>query len=257
MKNRQKILKIITALITTVIIVVLIFSAYNYLKIKYSVLPEDFTVTAHTGCEETESNSLDSIRKGYESGADIVEFDLNFTSDGEAVLAHDKEIPSDCVTLDEAFSLIAEFPEIKVNVDCKSVANLKVVTELAQKYGISNRIFYTGIRKEDIDEVKAQTPEVAYWLNFDVDAEKNTDDEYLLSLAKKTCEVGAVGININYETCSKELVDVFHSEGLLVSIWTIDKKFDMVKTLPFCADNITTRHPSQLVEIVELNKGNQ
>ena len=170
MKIWQKIAKIIIALLTSVVIVALIFSGYNYLKIKYAVLPEGFTVTAHTGCEETEDNSLDSIRKGYESGADIVEFDLNFTSDGEAVLSHD-EPQSGCVTLDEAFALIAELPDLKVNVDCKSVANLKVVTELAQKHGISDRIFYTGIREENIKVVREQTPDVAYWLNYDVDVE--------------------------------------------------------------------------------------
>lgn len=253
MKTCQKVARIIIALLMLLVIVALIFSGYHYIKIKYAVLPDGFTVTAHTGCEETEDNSLDSIRKGYESGADIVEFDLNFTSDGEAVLSHD-EPQSSCVTLDEAFAFIAELPDLKVNVDCKSVANLKVVTELAQKYGISDRIFYTGIREENIKVVKEQTPDIAYWLNFDIDVEKNTDEEYLISLARKTREVGAVGININYETCSRQLIDVFHREGLLVSIWTINKKFDMIKTLPFCADNITTRHPSQLVEIVELNK---
>ena len=255
MKTWQKVARIIIALLMLLVIVALIFSGYNYIKIKYVVLPDGFTVTAHTGCEETEDNSLDSIRKGYESGADIFEFDLNFTPNGEAVLSHDESY-SGCVTLDEAFALIAELPDLKVNVDCKSVANLKVVTELAQKHDISDRIFYTGIREEDVKAVREQTPDIAYWLNFDVDIEKNTDEEYLLSLAKKTREVGAVGININYETCSKQLIDVFHREGLLVSIWTVNKRFDMVKTVPFCADNITTRHPSQLVEIVELVKGN-
>lgn len=255
MKIWQNVAKIIIALSMSVVVVALTFSGYNYIKIKHVVLPEGFTVTAHTGCEETEDNSLDSIRKGYESGADIVEFDLNFTSNGEAVLSHD-EPQSGCVTLDEAFALIAELPDLKVNVDCKSVANLKVVTELAKKHRISDRIFYTGIREENIKVVREQTPDIAYWLNFDVDAEKNTDEEYLLSLAKKTREVGAVGININYGTCSKQLVDVFHREGLLVSIWTVNKKLDMIKTISFCADNITTRQPSQLVEIVELNKSN-
>ena len=255
MKIWQKAAKIIIVLLMSLVVVALTFSGYNYIKIKHVVLPEGFTVTAHTGCEETEDNSLDSIRKGYESGADIVEIDLNFTSNGEAVLSHD-EPQSGCVTLDEAFALIAELPDLKVNVDCKSVANLKVVTELAKKHRISDRIFYTGIREENIKVVREQTPDIAYWLNFDVDAEKNTDEEYLLSLAKKTREVGAVGININYGTCSKQLVDVFHNEGLLVSIWTVNKKLDMIKTISFCADNMTTRQPSQLVEIVELNKSN-
>ena len=254
MKICRKIAKIIISLLTSIVIVTLIFSGYNYIKIKNAVLPNGFTITAHTGCEKTEDNSLDSIRKGYESGADIVEFDLNFTSDGEAVLSHD-EPHNGCVTLDEAFAFIAEFPNLKVNVDCKSVANLKIVTDLVQKHGISDRIFYTGIDEEDIKAVKEQMPHITYWLNFDVDAERNTDEEYLISLAKKTREVGAIGININYTTCSKQLVDIFHREGLLVSIWTVNEKIDMAKTLPLCVDNITTRNPSQLVEIVELTNG--
>ena len=48
----------------------------NNVKSTDFVLPESFTVTAHTGCEGTEDNSLESIRKAYENSADIVEFDL-------------------------------------------------------------------------------------------------------------------------------------------------------------------------------------
>lgn len=249
----KKTTKILITMIALVAIVTLAFFGYNYIKFKKAVLPIDFTLTAHTGCEETVENSLESIKKGYESGADIVEFDLNFTSDGEAVLSHD-EVKGDCVTLDEAFSLIAELPDIKVNVDCKSVANLKAVTELAEEHGIINRIFYTGIGEENVAAVKEQTPEVAYWLNYSVDTEKNTDEEYLLSLAEKTRKLGAVGLNINYETCTKELVEVFHSEGLLVSIWTVNKTRHMIPASNLGADNITTRKPSQLKKVIELKQ---
>lgn len=55
-------------------------------------LPEDFTITAHTGCMNTEENSLDSIKTGIENGANIVEFDLYFTKDGEPVLADRKSV---------------------------------------------------------------------------------------------------------------------------------------------------------------------
>ena len=60
-----------------------------YVKAKKANLPESFTVTAHTGCEGTKDNSLEAIEKGYLSGADIVEFDVHFNSNGEPVLAHD------------------------------------------------------------------------------------------------------------------------------------------------------------------------
>ncbi|MBR0535270.1 MAG: glycerophosphodiester phosphodiesterase [Clostridia bacterium] len=249
----KKITKIFIALVALVVIVTAAILGYHYIEFRKAVLPMNFTLTAHTGCEETQENSLESIRKGYESGADIVEFDLNFTTKGEAVLSHD-EVEGDCVTLDAAFALISDFPNIKANVDCKSVSNLKTVTELAEKHNISDRIFYSGIREEDVPAVKEQTPEVAYWLNYDVDVKKNTDEEYLLSLARKTRELGAVGLNINYETCTKELVEIFHREGLLVSIWTVNKTQHMISASNLGADNITTRKPSQLREIVELKQ---
>ena len=251
----KKATKIIIAIIVVIAVAVLTFCGSVYLKIRTADLPEGFTVTAHTGCEETEENSLESIRRGYESGADIVEIDLAFASDGEAVLSHDEEPQGDCVTLDEAFALITKHPALRVNVDCKSVANLKAVTELSEKHGISDRIFYTGIMEDDVTAVKKQTPDVVYWLNYDVDIEKNTDEEYLLSLAEKTREARAVGININHKTCTKELVEVFHREGLLVSIWTVNETEDMIKVIGLGVDNITTRNPSELVKIVGLNKG--
>ncbi len=249
----KKATKIIISVVVVIALAISGFLGFIYLKIKYADLPEGFTVTAHTGCEETEENSLASIRKGYESGADIVEFDLAFKPDGDAVLSHDEKPRDGCVTLDEAFALIAELPDIRVNVDCKSVANLKAVAQLAEEHGIIDRIFFTGIREEDVSAVKEQTSDVAYWLNFDVDTEKNTDEKYLLFLAEKTRELGAVGLNINHRTCTKELVEVFHREGLLVSIWTVNEIEDMIKDISLGADNITSRHPFQLVEIIELN----
>ena len=250
----KKSIKIIISLLVVVAVAAVGVFGFVFLRIKNAVLPEGFTITAHTGCEETEDNSLESIKIGYESGADIVEFDLAFTSDGEAVLSHD-EPQVGCVTLDEAFALIKGIPDLEVNVDCKSVANLKKVSELAEKYHIKDRIFYTGIREEDVATVKAQTPDIAYWLNYDVDLEKNKDEKYLLSLANKTRELGAVGINMNYKSCTKELVEVFHQEGLLVSIWTVNETSDMIKVINLGVDNITSRNPSDLTKFVSINKG--
>ena len=49
-------------------------------------LPEGFTVTAHTGCEGADDNTLESISRGAVAGADIVEIDLHFLPDNTPVL---------------------------------------------------------------------------------------------------------------------------------------------------------------------------
>ena len=213
-------------------------------------LPDGFTITAHTGCMDTEENTLESIKTGAENGASIVEFDLYFTKDGEPVLAHDEPVGGE-VTLDEAFEYISKIPNIKVNVDVKTCDALEKVYPTAQKHGIENRIFYTGINEEDVETVKKDSPQVTYYLNVDVEKSKATDKEYLLFLVEKVKNAGAVGINFNYKSATKELVEVFHENGLLVSIWTVNDEYNMYKILSFAPDNITTRNPDELSRIVK------
>lgn len=211
-------------------------------------LPEGFTVTAHTGCCGTPDNSLEAIETAVKYGADTVEFDLQFTSDGEPVLSHDAPKGNN-ITLDEAFKKISTYKNITVNVDVKTTAHLEKVKPLADKYGITDRIFYTGIFEENVSAVKKDSPEIPYFLNVKVN--KSTDREYLLSLVKKVKDCGAVGINFNKKSATKELVEVFHENGLLVSIWTAKTKRDIYRILALSPDNITTRRPDLAKEILK------
>lgn len=213
-------------------------------------LPNDFTITAHTGCMDTKENSLDSIKKGVENGATIVEFDLYFNDKGEPVLAHDEPVGGE-VTLDEAFQYISQFEDIKVNVDIKTCDALEKVYPTAQKYGVEDRIFYTGVKDEFVESVKTNSPQVKYFLNVDVDKLKADNKEYLDALVEKVKKAGAIGINFNHKNATKELVEAFHENGLLVSIWTVDNEFNMYKILSFQPDNMTTRHPDKLSQIVK------
>lgn len=204
------------------------------------------TITAHTGCEGTAPNSLEAIKKGAAAGADIVEFDLNFTSGGLAVLCHDKPENENYVTVDEAFALVAQYEGLQVNVDCKSTAGLCNVLEAAKKYSIAHRIFYTGITAEDAPQAKRQTPEIPYYLNVAVKSSKKRDEAYIQSLVSQVKDSGAIGINLNYKNCTKELVEAFHSQGMPVSVWTVNSAFAMKKALKLGADNITTKKVSKL-----------
>ena len=213
------------------------------------VIAKKFTVTAHTGCEGTKDNSLEAIKKGYDSGADIVEFDVHFNSKGEPVLAHDYAA-DDSEKLKDAFELIAKCEGLRVNIDCKTVDNLKAITKTAEECGVKDRIFYTGIEEKDVETVKRDTPEIEYFLNKKTKRLMKNNEKYIRSLVSDVKRLGAVGINLRFKAVSKKMVDIFRQEGLMVSVWTVNNEKDMRKVLPLSCDNITTRQPSMLLEII-------
>ena len=212
-------------------------------------LPKGFTITAHTGCMDTKQNSRESMKTGAASGANIIEFDLRTNQKDELVLSHDEPKGGE-VLLGEAFALLSSFSNIKANVDIKATECLEKVYPLAKENGVEDKIFYTGVKDEFVEPVKTKSPEILYFLNVKVSKLKNKNKAYLSSLVEKVQNAGAIGINFNYKSASKELVEVFHENGLLVSIWTVDDEKNMYKILSFGPDNITTRHPDKLSKII-------
>lgn len=213
-------------------------------------MPVGFTYTAHTGCVDTKDNSLESIEKGAENGAKIVEFDLNFTADKTPILSHDSPKGGE-VTLEQAFEKLSEYETLGANVDVKNTANLAEVQSLAEQHGLLNRIFYTGIELSDVEAVKRDSPKVRYFLNVKIERSKNKDADYIASLVRTVSDCGAIGINFSKKYATKEIVDAFHDAGLLVSIWTADSDYDIYRILALAPDNITTRRPDKLKDIVK------
>ena len=213
-------------------------------------IPDGFTYTAHTGCCKTKPNTLECIDVGVKYGAQIVEFDLRFDENKEPVLSHDEPVGGE-VTLDEAFAKISEIENLRVNVDVKVCTALEKVVALANKYGIADRIFFTGINEGDVKAVKEQAPTVEYYLNMKVKKPSAHTDAYLQSLVDKVKEYGAVGINFQYRSASRKLVDFFHKNGLLVSIFTVDRNIEMYRIISYGPDNITSRNPDLIKYTLE------
>ena len=210
---------------------------------------KNFTYTAHTGCMGTKENSLKSIDVGVQYGAQIVEIDVQYYN-GVPVLSHN-EPNGDEVTLEEGFLKIKEYDDLKVNVDIKSVENIGAVKEIAEKTNVMDRIFFTGINDEFVSAVKEKCPDIEYYLNVSVLPPLKQTDEYLNSLVEKVKNSGAVGINFNKKSATKKLVKVFHNNGLLVSIWTVNGYFKIRKILSYGPDNITTRRPDKMKKALE------
>lgn len=255
MNRKQILVTSATSLLIIALVGTIIYFGVRAVKInKYENmnirLPRRFTITAHTGCMGTEENSVESMRAGVANGATIIEFDVNFTEDGSPVLTHD-EPKGDELGLEVAFEFLAQNKNIKANVDMKSTANMSAVQKLAIEYGVTEQIFFTGINLEDVEAVQKGCPRISYYLNVDVDKAQNTDAEYIKSLVNEVKTSGAIGINLNYKSASSEIVKAFRANMLYVSVWTVDDKLSMYEILSMAPDNITTRKPDKLSEIIE------
>lgn len=199
---------------------------------------DSLAITAHTGPGEISMNTMFSLRYQLQSGADIVEFDLNLNSDGVAVMTHGEPDKAK-VTVDEAFALIAKYMDTKVNVDVKNVNAVSQAQELAIKHGILDRIFYTGVSAGDVEKVKAMSPLVPYYLN----CSGADGEEECAKLCDYAVSLGAIGINMNYSSYTPELSAAARERGLLISLWTVNKPSEMRKYIGYDIDNITTEFP--------------
>lgn len=211
-----------------------------------------FSVTAHAGALGFQENTISALLKATESGVDIVEMDVSFRPDGTPVIIH-KDVPkqNEGVLLIDAFKAVKGTDGLKINLDLKSIENLVAVQEIAKKEGLIERVFFTGVNENWTGPVMTQSPLIPFYLNASTDKKQRNTLEYAQSFADRLIELRCMGLNCNFGEISKTLVDVLHNKGLLVSVWTVDKKADMEKMISLSVDNITTRKPKKLFDLIK------
>ncbi|MEI6579296.1 MAG: glycerophosphodiester phosphodiesterase [Eubacteriales bacterium] len=222
------------------------------LKLEGLKLPEGFTITSHAGAMSLPDNSLIALCEAIKVGADIVEMDVSIHPDGTPVIIH-SETPkqNEGVLLDEAFAVVAESDNVKINLDLKTFKNISPVQDLAVKHGLLKRVFFTGVEESSIEIVKTQCSLIPYFLNASTDSALKNNVEYAQELSDRLIQLGCVGLNCSFGGISKTLVDVLHKNSLLISVWTVNRKADMRRMLSISVDNITTRKPVKLKLMIE------
>lgn len=220
-------------------------------------LPDDFTVTGHTGCLDSEGNKSpdntpQAVTCAHSCGADIVEIDLRFSDDGTPVLAHNSVrgiAVQELHTLAQAFELLAEYKEMHMNIDVKDTANLRAVKRLAKQYGVIDRIFFTGIDMSKMPSVRRQKLGIPYYVNLNVFPPLSNMllvPQALVAVSKAT---GSIGINMNFAGASERIVKAFHRASMKVSVWTVNRESDITRISALAPDNITSRNP-YLVSVI-------
>ena len=246
---------IILLILTIILILGVLVVAYfiiSYCVFKFIKIYRNprMTITAHSGCNNTEPNSIASLEDGYNSGADIIEFDLNFDFYGVPYLCHD-QFKGNEIKLEEAFTFLANNQNVKANIDVKKTDNMPAVFQLINLYNLSDRVFFTGVKKIFVEAVRIGCPGIAYYLNYKPEFLKvHCQQQYINKLVNEVKECNAIGINMRHYYLSRKLVKTFHENNLLVSVWTVNDPYFMQRAIFFGPDNITTKNPLNLKKLV-------
>lgn len=230
-------------------------------------------VTAHSGCMNTQANSIEHIFEAMNAGADIIEVDVRSTKDDIVVLSHDDfiDVPGygfqrimdidydelkitkpGIIRLEDALRIIREHNRI-INLDVKDDAVVKPMVKTVKTTGMSDYVILSGCEKKRALYITENHMGLQVLLNSDekmLHVGGNSDYSYFV---KKTCEdaiaASCCGINIFYKDCMEELVSYASVRCLPVCVYTIDDISGMKKYMDMGVYSITTNLVKALVNL--------
>ncbi|MFB6989052.1 MULTISPECIES: glycerophosphodiester phosphodiesterase [unclassified Streptomyces] len=210
------------------------------------------TAVAHRGDPyRVRENTLPSIRSALERGADAVEVDVRVTRDGVPVLLHDatlkrlwghdlrldglthKELDEltggGVPTLREAL-LAAGAHRVMVDLPDSTDDSVRRAVGVVRECGAGERAYYCA-GADAMLRVRAADPSAEIALTWTTLAPPRA---VLLDAVRPRW------LNYRFGLVDRELTDRLHTDGLLVSAWTVDTRRTMRRLVRQGVDSITT-----------------
>lgn len=213
-------------------------------------------ITAHSGCDGTEDNSLEFIAYALASEADCLEVDVRQDQCGDLYLAHN-ENEARGVLVREAFALLKERTEKKLNCDLKRKGLEIPIYRLAEEWGVERQIIYSGeVSVKLLEEKEREFPDAEIYLNIEnicPGIYEETDEGRRVETVKNALTAAAdcpiACINMEYHLYTGAIRALFEKMGVRCSVWTVNEEKDIRAMLESGAANITTRNLKRALEI--------
>jgi len=222
---------------------------------------------AHRGaCAYAPENTLLSLRKGFELGADALECDVHLCKSGEPVVIHDETLSrttngkgkvrehtlAQLKTLDagqgETIPTLAEYLDAlgkhTIFIEIKTAEAALAVAGLVHRYVERGILQYEQMIVISFDwqsllQVKAFDPEILISAS---PRTKQASDGFI----RKAKDAGMIGINPDIRHLTKPTVQLAHKHGLQVFTWTANSKADIAKAQKLGVDGIMSDFPDRL-----------
>ncbi len=242
-------------------------------------VPDRLEIVGHGGAGDFyPGNSLQSIEKALEIGIDRLEVDIQCSSDGEIVLAHDEKLHVDSryrwvshiststlratlpgfLTLSEAIDVVSG--RVPFMLDIKS-RGLKVpLVHAIRAHGLDKDSSVSCEQPTTIRNLRTEFPKMRLGISTGhvSSGTPTVWGKRVASVMSRTAllypllaEIEFTGANevmIFHHACSRSLIDGLHSSGVLVTAWTVDRPKSMKRILELQPDGIITNRPDLLHE---------
>ncbi len=243
--------QIVAFLVSVSMLVMVVSYAFNKTFDEHDLkFVDGFTITAHTGAYNTPDNSMESLEKAIEHGDASFEIEVRQRPNGTIVMSNDIiNTNSDGTEITAAFQRVKK-TDMHLNLDIRETRVLKNLHDLIVDYSLTDRVTLTGIEVFQANKVKENCPGVEYYVNYMPSRINIFTEDYQQKIIDMLEKTGAIGINCNYKYASRTLSNLLHKNGYKLSIWTVDRKYQIKRALVNTADNITTHNPQKVQHII-------
>jgi glycerophosphoryl diester phosphodiesterase len=256
----------IAALASLAVFVLLCLGVLRQFQVPGSVI-----VTAHKGFSAVApENSLSSIRKAIEVGADYAEIDVQQTDDGVIVLNHDRDLMrvagvprrisemtlAEVKAVDIGSRFSPDFAGEKVPTLAEVIAlardKIKVQIEL-KFYDRDRRLAETVTRLVEREQFESQC--VVSSLHYDGLVRVRQLNPRIRTAAIVTVAIGDIdqlevdGVSVNARNLTKRLIRAVKAHHKDLYAWTVDDPRQMVTLMERGVGNIVTNRPDLLIEL--------
>lgn len=245
---------------------------YNGTGSNWSALGE-VEITAHRGSSSrAPENTMAAIREAMNEMADYSEIDVQLTSDGVVVLAHDRNLQrvagvnrqlesmswEELQQLDvgsyfgpdwagEKIPSLEQVLEackgkIRLNIELKDLGRSSSLPEktaaLVREYEMEEQCVLTSVRLSYLERVK------------EIDPQLRTG--YILAAAYgRYYENEAVDvISLRASLATRGLVEAIHENGKMLHVWTVNSRTEIDRMRHLGVDNIITDYPARAREVL-------
>ena len=230
-------------------------------------------VVAHRGASSlAPENTLASVRKAIELGADYCEIDVQLTKDGEVVLLHDSYLKRTAgiagtlseYTLDELRQFevgswfgpnfdgepIPTLTQVIRTVKGKMLLNIEIkvsreetdivskVVDIIHSEGITKKCIVTSFGRSEVEKVKELDPLIKTGFIF---SQKYPPDVF---------EGNWEALSCNYRVVDADFVAKARENKKKIYVWTVDEKEEMKRLMELQVDGIITNRPQDLIPLV-------